>query len=357
MLKMQPIEKIGVWLHLTDACNLRCSYCYLPHDPITMEIKVAKGAVKKAFDMAKKYQSSEIDIKYAGGEPLYTLANLLEIDKYAKELSTEQTIRYRGRIISNGTMLDSDKINAIKEANLALTISIDGLGEYNNQRLYSNQSSSIDDILSNIKLCIEKELYPTINIVVGEHNIEGLPSFTKWLLEHNLKFAFSFVRNHQYSQEFRQLEEQKIIDGLLATFEVIKANLPNYTLAHLVSDKMNPLIAHNYSCGAGENYLVFNPKGEIAKCHMELNKTVSNYLSPDPIADIRQDAKFVRSVDVDTIDECKACEIRYFCTAGCPIETYQHRGSYNQKSPNCNIYKAIYDELLKLEALRLIQYG
>jgi len=90
---------------------------------------------------------------------------------------------------------------------------------------------------------------------------------------------------------------------------------------------------------------------------MKLNKTVSNYLSPDPIADIRADRQFVQSFDVDTIEECKACEIRYFCTAGCPIETHQATGEYHKKSPNCNIYKALYDELLKLEALRLIKYS
>ncbi|KIM07088.1 MAG: hypothetical protein KU38_11220 [Sulfurovum sp. FS08-3] len=54
-----------------------------------------------------------------------------------------------------------------------------------------------------------------------------------------------------------------------------------------------------------------------------------------------------------------ACNLRcgccYFCTAGCPIETYQATGHYNRKSPNCAIYKAIFDELLKLEALRLMQ--
>jgi sulfatase maturation enzyme AslB (radical SAM superfamily) len=34
---IQSIEKIGVWLHLTNACNLRCSYCYLPHNPVNMD--------------------------------------------------------------------------------------------------------------------------------------------------------------------------------------------------------------------------------------------------------------------------------------------------------------------------------
>jgi len=353
---MDNIHKIGAWLHLSDACNLSCSYCYLPHEPITMKIEVARGAIDKLFEMAIKYKSKEIDIKYAGGEPFYAFDTIIEIDSYAKELANRYGIKYNGRIITNGTMLSANKIDLIEQANLSLTISIDGLGEYNNQRLYTNKKSTIEDIIDNIELCLSKGFYPTINIVVGEYNIDGLPDFTKWLLEKNLKFAFSLVRNHQYSQEFIALEEQKIIDGLLKTFEMIEANLPSYPLVHLIADKINPLFAHNKTCGAGENYLVFNPKGEISKCHMELNKSVSNYLSLDPISDIKKDTKFVKSFDIDTIDECKVCDIRYFCTAGCPIETHQQTGFYNRKSPNCNIYKSIYDELLKLEALRLITY-
>ena len=32
-------------------------------------------------------------------------------------------------------------------------------------------------------------------------------------------------------------------------------------------------------------------------------------------------------------------------------------GRYDVKSPNCNIYKTLYPEALRLEGLRLIEYG
>ncbi len=320
-----------------------------------MKLEVAKGIVNKIFEMAIKYKSKNIIVKYAGGEPLYMLESLLEIDKYVKELSEKHSIAYQGYILTNGTMLIVDTIIAIKEANIALTISIDGMGEYNKQRLYKTRKETFEDVKRNIELSIANKLYPNINIVVGEYNIEGLPDFTHWLLDNKLQFAFNLVRNHQYSKESIIFEEEKIINGLLKAFEIIKSNLPDYPLISHIADKMNPNFAHNYTCGAGNNYLVFNPKGEISKCHMELNKTVSSYLNSDPIADIREDRIFVRSYDIETIDECKECEIRYFCTAGCPVETYQKTGQYNKKSPNCNIYKGIFDELLILEALRMMK--
>jgi uncharacterized protein len=32
-------------------------------------------------------------------------------------------------------------------------------------------------------------------------------------------------------------------------------------------------------------------------------------------------------------------------------------GRYNLKSPHCNIYKALYPEVLRLEGLRLLKYA
>ncbi|HNF93684.1 MAG TPA: radical SAM protein, partial [Anaerolineales bacterium] len=52
----------------------------------------------------------------------------------------------------------------------------------------------------------------------------------------------------------------------------------------------------------------------------------------------------------------KTCEWKHWCTGGCPLETHRVTGRYNVKSPNCNIYKALFPEALRLEGLRLWKY-
>lgn len=324
---MPKLEKVGAWLHITDKCNLDCTYCYFPHEPLTMSIEVGKASIDTLFRMAKKYNSSFVHIKYVGGEPLLEFDKLVTLAMYAKDLSKRTGIELNALVITNGTLLDAAKLEIIKSLNLDLVIS----------------------------LALEHGISPHISIVVGTSNIKGLPIFVKWLLEKKLKFNFTLVRKNDCSVEVVAFEEEVIIKGLLETFEVIKNNLPEYSLVGSISDKMNVLFAHNKTCGAGHNYLVFNTYGEISKCQMQMDKTVSSYKSENPIQDIQEDKKFVRSFDVDDIEECKTCEIRYFCTGGCPMETYNKTGHYNVKSPNCNIYKTIYPELLKLEALRLLR--
>ena len=39
-----------------------------------------------------------------------------------------------------------------------------------------------------------------------------------------------------------------------------------------------------------------------------------------------------------------------------PLLTYRATGRFDVKSPNCNIYKALFPGVLHLEALRLLRY-
>ena len=47
---------------------------------------------------------------------------------------------------------------------------------------------------------------------------------------------------------------------------------------------------------------------------------------------------------------CRDCSWRYWCSGGCTVATFRATGRYDIKSPNCNIYKAIYPEALRLGA-------
>jgi uncharacterized protein len=113
---------------------------------------------------------------------------------------------------------------------------------------------------------------------------------------------------------------------------------------------------HEYTCGVGRNYLVIDQYGGIAKCHADIERTITTIDADDPLQVIRNDHSGVRGVSVEEKEGCQMCEWRYWCTGGCPLLTYRVTGRYDIKSPNCAIYKALYPEALHLEALRLLKY-
>ena len=103
--------------------------------------------------------------------------------------------------------------------------------------------------------------------------------------------------------------------------------------------------------------MVIGHDGKVAKCHMELERTLGDVFRDDPLALVQRDTRTTLNLLVDEKEGCEDCSWRYWCAGGCPVATFAATGRYDVKSPNCGIYKAIYPEALKLEALRLLIYA
>jgi uncharacterized protein len=90
---------------------------------------------------------------------------------------------------------------------------------------------------------------------------------------------------------------------------------------------------------------------------MHIRRPVTSVNANDPLAVIRSDQIGVQNLPVLEKEGCRTCEWKNWCAGGCPITTHRATGRYDVKSPNCNIYKALYPEALRLEGLRLLKYG
>jgi uncharacterized protein len=64
----------------------------------------------------------------------------------------------------------------------------------------------------------------------------------------------------------------------------------------------------------------------------------------------------MQAIDVDKKEGCRTCTWRYWCGGGCPLVTYRMTGRNDIRSPNCAIYKALFPDAVRLEALRLLTY-
>src|SRR5436853_7773759 len=89
---------------------------------------------------------------------------------------------------------------------------------------------------------------------------------------------------------------------------------------------------------------------------MDTKSTITTIHTDDPLQIIRKDRRGVQGLAVEEKEGCRTCEWRHWCTGGCPVVTYRSTGRYDVKSPNCHIYKTLFPEVLRLEALRLLHY-
>lgn len=351
-------EVLYVWLHVTNQCNLRCDYCYINKTPEKLSEDTGFAAIDAAFRSAVRGGFSEVHIKYAGGEASLSPHVVLELDRYARSKSDSLQMVYRATILSNGVKLSRQFLESCKSQDINWMISLDGLGEgHDRQRRFIDGRSSAPFVVQTIESMLSLGIKPFLGITVTQRSVNTLAETIKFAIERDLHFNLSFVRDNGQLVNFpsMQLVDDRLIEALDEAFEVIKSNLPRHSLLSMLVDRSDFSLPHERTCGAGQSYLVVDQTGGIAKCPMEISNTVTNVLEEDPLSIIKTSIQGVQNLPVEEKEGCRTCEWRYGCTGGCPKLTHQATGRYDVKSPYCNIYKAAYPKLLRLEAYRLLQ--
>jgi len=344
-------------LHLADSCNLSCDYCYLPNRKIRMSEKTGLKIIDKVIDSAVRNHYKKIKIKYTGGEPLMDFHLVSRLHRHAEESASRNRIELSASVLSNGTLLTPKIVEQIKKLNLHLMISLDGIGKYHDcQRHFPNGSGSFEKVSDAITMALSKGLVPDISVTVSSRSIEGLPELMQWILNRELPFSINFYRENSQSRKYKdlRLEEEKIIRGMLAAYRIIESCLPRHSLLASLADRANIGIPHLRTCSAGHSYLVFDCKGNISKCQMDI--PVTDIDDPDPVKTIRAGKTGLQNPGVDDKEECSLCQWKYWCGGGCPLEIFRCTGRYDRKSPNCNIYRSLFPEIIRLEGLRLLKY-
>lgn len=351
---------LTAWLHVTNACNLHCSYCYSEPTPEDMSPQVGRQAVEAVFHSALVHDFPAVKLKYAGGEPTLHFSLVVELHRQATDLAKQHGLELDGVVLSNGVGIRPQMIEAMQSLGLRLAISLDGLGPYHDcQRHFADGRGSFEAVARTIDRALFAGLVPDISITVSGRNADGLPELMAWVLERDLPFSLNFYRENDQSvsQTDLRLEEERIIEGMLAAYKVIEEKMPERCLLASLADRANLATPHLRTCSVGHNYLVIDRRGRVAKCQMDMANTVTTIHDPDPLARVRESSAGIRNLPVDDKAECRDCQWRYWCAGGCPLQAYRSTGRYDAKSPNCAIYRALYPEVIRLEGLRLLKYA
>lgn len=355
-----PPSVLTAWLHVTNVCNLRCTYCYLHKTDDEMAEATGRSAIKALVDSATSHGFEWVNLKYSGGEASLNFKLVLILHDYAKELTQAKGLKLRGVMLTNGIAITHRMIDELKSREIGIMISLDGIGEDNDvQRPFINGKPSFRLVERTINRLIEENLLPHISITISNNNYKGLAQTVRFALDRNLTFSFNFFRDNECVSNLQNLryQEQEMIDGLKNSFKVIEESIPSWSVLSAVLDRGQLIQPRKTPCGVGQDYVVIDQKGGIAKCHMEIEKTIGNVFENDPLKLIRQDQIGVMNVSVEDKEGCRSCKWKYWCSGGCPVSTYRATGRYDIKSPNCNIYKALYPEALRLEGLRILKYS
>ncbi len=351
-------ETLTAWLHITNACNLDCPYCYVRKSSARMTEEIGQHTLERIFGTAQHNGFRRVKLKYAGGEATLHFALIRHLHEKADALARETGLPLREVVLSNGTRLREPEADWLAETGVKLMISLDGVGEVHNRlrrdrgghETFAQIEKTVDRIL------LPRGIRPDITITVTRLNAGGAADTVRWALERDLPVSLNFYRQNTLSVTHAELalEEQIIIDGLLKAYAVFEELLPQRFFLNGLLDRVQ-MQAHTQTCGVGTSYLVITHEGKLAQCQMHLDRPVSSTIDSDLLLPVAKG--FIRSIPVDQKTGCRECTFRYRCTGGCPLETFRATGRWDVSSPHCNIYKTLLPAALRLEGLRLLKYN
>ncbi len=359
-LKRSIPKTLTAWLHLTNECNLRCDYCYLHKTHDHMSLERGQQSVDAVFRSAIAQSFSQVKLKYAGGESTLEFGLILKLHDYALEQANRLKLGLIGVVLSNGIGISDHMIESLHQRNIRLAISLDGISEYHDsQRRFQNGKGSFALVERSLDRLARHNFKPSITVTVSQRNADGLPLVVEYLLERRLQFTINFYRENEHSASFYDLtyQDEQMINAMQKAFVKIENKLPPFSILGAITDRARLDSPHAQPCGVGHSYMVIDQKGNVAKCHMEIERKITDISVADPLRVLQLDKTGIQNHSVEEKEGCRACEWRYYCAGGCPALTYRVTGRYDVKSPNCRIYKALFPEVLRLEGLRLIKYA
>jgi uncharacterized protein len=257
-----------------------------------MDESIGMASVEAVMRSAVEHGFRAVKLKYAGGEASLNYRLMLALHDHALTLARRHKIELYATLLSNGVKLAPSLIEKLRDLGIKVMISLDGVGRYHDlQRPFVNGRPSFDLVERTISQLVASEHKPHISVTITDRNCRGLADVVRFALERDLTFSLNFFRDNDCSAQFSDLQygEQAMISSLSEAFGVVEELMPRWSILGSILDRGQLVEPRQRSCGVGHDYVVIDQRGRIAKCHMEIDRTLGDVIRDDPLALVRQD--------------------------------------------------------------------
>ena len=347
---------LSCWLHLTNSCNLACSYCYIHKSPGSMSLDTGKMAIYKMIQSCKANNIGVLNIKFSGGEPLLRFDLMKELIVYSQQIKEEVDVTYT--MLSNGVHITKQVADYLRQNKVGVGVSLDGVGNINDICRYDkNENGSYEDVLKGLGCLKESGIIPSIMTTVSSSNYPYLLDHTKFLLEGGYRFRFSLERDCDTGKPELLNHKKELISSLHECYDYIENNLPtgDFTKIHTFGD-VSFKGPSRKSCSAGRNFFSIGFDGKLGVCGLGLATPFGELESDhDLISYIRSSNPELATNLASNYPRCCDCIWNKSCAAGCPLQTKATYNTFNHASPYCEVYKQILPRILRIKGLQMIR--
>lgn len=350
----------SVTFQVTDACNLRCSYCYqINKGHHVMPFSVAKKFVDYllAADESNTYINPTISpaiiLDFIGGEPLLEIDLIDRIIDYFLDQAIKKhhpwAEAYMISICSNGVLYFDPKFQAFikkHQSHLSFSISIDGNKRLHDAcRVFPDGSGSYDIAIKGVRHFRDfwhGEMGSKMTLAPGNINY----AFEAWknLIDLGYTQIFSncvYEKGWEYPHAtalYYQLKQ-------LADFLIDSGKYRDVYISMFEGDLGRPKPADDLDnwCGGTGYMLAVDYKGDVFPCLRYMESSLGTAVKPLIIGNVdrgimtlpkeKQCVECLKKIDrrTQSTDECFYCPIAQGCS-WCSAYNYQCFGTPNKRA-------------------------
>ncbi len=321
------------YLHVTQRCNLDCVGCYSFDESRNKQPDLTFEEICACLEYLRS--SSVCRLIISGGEP-FLRDNLSGIVHYAKQVCRFDVVE----ILTNGTVISNNKLEGMSDHVDRISVSFDGPSSCDPALIRKEQRfEQLVDAISVIKANgIRAHILPTIH----SSNVADIDRYKE--LARNLDATISFSLFSPVG-ESATIDDAALSDIELAELATRMIGTKDKTTTIMNDTPINANLAVTAGCGAGCGQMSISAAGDVYPCHMlhcdEFNMGSALETKGSGVA--LDCDRF--PITVDSIDECKDCDIRFFCGGGCRARAYRHSKNIQAKDPYCTLMKSFYSQL------------
>jgi len=298
---------------VTYRCNLRCEFCYVgEHDHKELNTSDMKRVVFKILHEAKVPS-----VSFTGGEPLLR-TDIVELISYASDIGLWTNL------ITNATLLNSERVQALKESGLSSAqVSIEGPNAQLHDSI-TGMPCSFDATIKGIELLQRADIPVHTNTTISRTNIDHaheIVLLAKKMGLNRLSMNLLIPCGSALQKKDIWVSYSEIGDWILQLkHQAEDLGLKFLWYSPLPVCKFNPIAygLGNKSCAAITGLLSVDPMGNIIPCS-SWRKPVGSLLRQDFLDIWRsKDLDFYKNLEYVPA-ECQGCTKLDICKGACPL--------------------------------------
>jgi len=334
----------ALMLSLSNQCNLRCVYCYANagNSSKILSWNLITKSIDTMFTNAIETNKENIEVCFHGtGETLVRWETFRKTVNYVLSKKPE-AIRVDFSLVTNGTLLDDERIKFLVANNFIITLSMDGTQPVQDkQRPSADGKGSYDDVIKGMKLLVDAKIDFIVRSTITSENIDLMSEFV--ILCAGLgcpEISFlPFSAVGRGATDLSQVTPHSFIENYLLAKK--KGRELGITVS-MVGTNISEI--SSYYCDAVGYNCVISPEGDISACS-RVTSADDSLASVFIIGNVTESGLIVNQEKINSLanfnlysyPECNDCFAKYVCSGGCPHD----RLSFENKMSStwCEIVK------------------